>query len=168
MQPQTKQWSLLRSMRHSRRYDFQGHPRSGSRYVGLNFKNDDFQNLSPVPFFNHIKKIPMVSDIRPKYLKSLGPDFWISSYLSSHVTSKFAKKLTSSDLNETWYDVRGRWDIHDMTFKVIRGQGQGKSPFGTIFYIVLVFLFIYFCQLVSLMFTNLIRGKISYFTGFWN
>jgi len=29
------------------------------------------------------------------------------------MTSKFAKKSTSSDLNETWYDVRGRWDIHD-------------------------------------------------------
>jgi len=44
------------------------------------------------------------------------------------VTSKFAKKSTSSDLNETWYDVRGRWDIHDdMTFKVIRGQGQGQE-----------------------------------------
>jgi len=26
-----------------------------------------------------IKKIPMVSDTRPKYLKSLGTDFWISS-----------------------------------------------------------------------------------------
>jgi len=26
-----------------------------------------------------IKKIPVVSDTRPKYLKSLGPDFWISS-----------------------------------------------------------------------------------------
>ena len=52
------------------------------------------------------------------------------------MTSKFAKKSTSSDLNETWYDVRGRWDIHDdMTFKVIRGQGQGdpQSPIGTIF-----------------------------------
>jgi len=45
--------------------------------------------------------------------------------LSSHVTSKFAKKMTSSDLNETWYDVWGQWDIHDdMTFKVIWGQGQ--------------------------------------------
>jgi len=44
------------------------------------------------------------------------------------MTSNFAKKTTSSDLNETWYDVRGRWDIHDdMTFKVIRGQGQGQE-----------------------------------------
>jgi len=41
---------------------------------------------------------------------------------------KFTKKLTLSDLNETWYDVRGRWDIHDgMTFKVIQGQGQGQE-----------------------------------------
>ena len=42
------------------------------------------------------------------------------------------------DSSETWYDVRGRRDIHDdMTFKVIRGQGQGEemtqSPIGTIF-----------------------------------
>jgi len=30
--------------------------------------------------------------------------------------------------NEAWYDVRGRGDIHgDMTFKVIRGQGQGEE-----------------------------------------
>jgi len=54
------------------------------------------------------------------------------------VTSKFAKKSTLSDLNETWYDVRGRCDIHDdMTFKVIRGQGQGEEmtsvPIGTNF-----------------------------------
>ena len=38
------------------------------------------------------------------------------------------KKLTSSDLNDTWYDVRGRWNIHDdVTFKVIRGQVQGEE-----------------------------------------
>ena len=44
------------------------------------------------------------------------------------MTSKFAKKSSSSDLNETWYDVRGWWDIHDdMTFKVIRGEGQGEE-----------------------------------------
>jgi len=43
------------------------------------------------------------------------------------VTSKFAKKI-DFDLNETWYDVRGRRDIHDdTTFKVIRGQGQGQE-----------------------------------------
>ena len=30
-QPQTKWWNLLGSTRHSRPYDFQGHPRSGSR-----------------------------------------------------------------------------------------------------------------------------------------
>jgi len=44
------------------------------------------------------------------------------------MTSNFAVKLTSSDLNESWYDVRGRRDIHDnITFKVIRGQGQGEE-----------------------------------------
>ena len=44
---------------------------------------------------------------------------------------------------ETWYDVRGRWDIHkDMTFKVIWDQTVRvkvrrwpHSPFGTIFII---------------------------------
>jgi len=29
------------------------------------------------------------------------------------MTSNFAKKSYLSDLTETWYDVRGRWDIHD-------------------------------------------------------
>ena len=44
------------------------------------------------------------------------------------MTSNFAKKSFSSDLNETWCDVRGRLDIHDdMTFKVILGQGQGQE-----------------------------------------
>jgi len=43
------------------------------------------------------------------------------------------------DLNETWYNVRGRWDIHDdMTFKVIQGQRQGEEmtsvPFRDYFY----------------------------------
>jgi len=51
---------------------------------------------------------------------------------------KVCQKPTSSDLKETWYDVRGWWNIHDyMTFKVIRGQGQGEEmtsvPIGTIF-----------------------------------
>ena len=41
---------------------------------------------------------------------------------------KVCQKLTSSDINETWYDVRGRRNIHDyMTFKVIQGQGQGEE-----------------------------------------
>ena len=35
MQPQTKYWYLLTSIRHSRRYNFQGHPRSGSSHVRL-------------------------------------------------------------------------------------------------------------------------------------
>ena len=40
------------------------------------------------------------------------------------MSSNFAKKSTSSDLN----DIRGRWDVHDdMNFKVIRGQGQGQE-----------------------------------------
>jgi len=54
--------------------------------------------------------------------------------------------------NETWYDVRGRWDIHDdMTFKVIRGQGQGQEmtsvPLGTIFSLLCLF-----CVMVFFMF----------------
>jgi len=48
---------------------------------------------------------------------------------------KNQQKFLSSDLNETWYDVRGRWDIHnDMTFKVIRVKVRRwpQSPLGTI------------------------------------
>ena len=41
---------------------------------------------------------------------------------------KVCQKSTSSDINETWYDVRGQRNIHDyMTFKVIQGQGQGEE-----------------------------------------
>jgi len=47
----------------------------GQGHVKLSFKNDDFQNLSPLPFFNQSKKVPAVSDSRPKYQKSLGLDF---------------------------------------------------------------------------------------------
>jgi len=128
MQPQTKYWYLLRSMRHSRWYDFQGHPWSGSRSHEIQLQKWRFSN-SVSAIFQPIKKIPVVSDTRPKYLKSLSPDFWISFYLlSSNMTAKFAKKSTSSDLNETWCDVRSRWDIRDdMTFKVIWGQGQGEE-----------------------------------------
>ena len=53
--------------------------RSSEVRVKVTCKNDDFQILSPPPFFNQSKKFPAVSDTRPKYLKSLGPDFWISS-----------------------------------------------------------------------------------------
>jgi len=45
MQPQTKQWYLLGSMRHSQTYDFQGHPRSGSRW------GDDLSPLSGLFFY---------------------------------------------------------------------------------------------------------------------
>jgi len=53
---------------------------------------------------------------------------------------KVCQKLTSSDLNETWYDVRGRRVIHDdMTFEVIWGQGQGEEmtsvPYQDYFYL---------------------------------
>jgi len=52
---------------------------------------------------------------------------------------KVCQKSTLSDINETWYDVRGRRNIHDcMTFKVIRGQGQGEEmtsvPYRDYFY----------------------------------
>jgi len=44
---------------------------------------------------------------------------------------RFSKSISSAifqPINETWYDVRGWWDIHvDMTFKVILGQGQGEE-----------------------------------------
>jgi len=40
----------------------------------LSLKNDDFQILSPLPFFNQ-SKTPMVSDTRPKYIKSLSQIF---------------------------------------------------------------------------------------------
>jgi len=49
-------------------------------------------------------------------IKSLGPDFWISpSYRVTWLQTlpKNRQKFFSSDLNETWCDVRGRWDIHD-------------------------------------------------------
>ena len=44
---------LLRSMRHSRRYDFQG---QGQGHRRLGFRNDDFQILSSPPFFRQSKK----------------------------------------------------------------------------------------------------------------
>jgi len=41
---------------------------------------------------------------------------------------KVCQKSTLSNLNETRCDVRGRRVIHDdMTFEVIRGQGQGEE-----------------------------------------
>jgi len=93
--------------------------------------------------FSTNQKIPTVSDTRPKYLKKISRAGFLNVLLvTSHVTSNFAKKSTPSDLNEIWYDVRGRWDIHnDMTFKVIWGQGKVRrwpqSPIGTIFFNVL-------------------------------
>ena len=114
-------------MRHSRRYDFQGHPRSGQGHVRLKVSKMTIFKIYLLRHFLTSKKIPTVSDTRPKYLKPFRPDFLISSQLSSHLTSKFAKKSTLSNINETWYDVRGRRNIHDdMTLKVIRGQSQGE------------------------------------------
>jgi len=43
--------------------------------TGLLLTTDDFQILSPLPFFNQSKKIPMVSDTRPLYLKLLARTF---------------------------------------------------------------------------------------------
>jgi len=104
----------------------------------LSFKNVDFQNLSPLPFFNQSKKFQRFLILDQNISNFVG---WIFEFpqLSSHVTSKFAKKSTSSDINNTWYDVRGRWNIHDyMTFKVIQVRVKVRrwpqSPIGTIFY----------------------------------
>ena len=74
-------------MRHSRRYDFQGHPSSG--HVRLKVSKMIFK-IYLLRHFSTDKKNPTVSDTRPKYLKSLGPDF---EFPPSHVTSKFAKKI---------------------------------------------------------------------------
>ena len=63
----------------------------GQGYVKLKVSK---MTIFKIYFFRHFstnQKIPKVSDTRPKYLKSLGPDFVISSKLLSHVTSKFAK-----------------------------------------------------------------------------
>jgi len=57
----------------------------------LNFQKWWFSKSISSAIFQPIKKIPTVSETRSKYLKSLGPNFSISSQLSSHVTSKFAK-----------------------------------------------------------------------------
>jgi len=62
----------------------------------------------------------MVSDTRPKYLKSPGPDFLNFLLVIESRDFKVCQKSTSSDFNETWYYVRGRRNIHDyMTVKVI-------------------------------------------------
>jgi len=43
------------------------------------FQRWRFSNTFFSTIFQPIKKIPKVSDTRAKYIKSLGPDFWISS-----------------------------------------------------------------------------------------
>jgi len=90
------------------------------------------QDLSLPPYFQPIKKIPTVSGTRPKYLISRVTFFnfllVIESVSSNQTLPKNRQNFLSSDLNEAWYDVRGQWDIHDdMTFRVIRGQGQGQE-----------------------------------------
>jgi len=45
----------------------------------LKFQKWWFSKSICSPIFRPIKKIPTVSDTRPKYLKSLRPDLWISS-----------------------------------------------------------------------------------------
>jgi len=84
----------------------------------------------------------MVSDTRPKYLKSRARflNFLLVIESRDFKVCQKSTKFFSSDLNETWCDVRSQSDIHDdMTFKVIRGQGQGQEmtsvPLGTIFFI---------------------------------
>jgi len=45
----------------------------------LKFQKWPFSKSISSAIFQLIKKIPTVSDTRPKYLKSLRPDYWISS-----------------------------------------------------------------------------------------
>ena len=48
---------------------------------------------------------------------------------------KFCQKSSSSDINEIWYDVRGRRNIHDyMTFKVIQGEEMTSVPYQDCFF----------------------------------
>jgi len=105
----------------------------------LKFQKWWFSKSISSAIFQPIKKFPTVSDTRPKYLKSLGLDFWIPASYRVTWLQSLPKKSTSSDINETWNDVRGRWNIHDyMTFNVVRDRGQGEEmtsvPYWDYFY----------------------------------
>jgi len=92
----------------------------------LKFQKWWFSNSVSSTIFQPIKKIPTVSDTRPKYLKSWAGFLNFLLAIESHdfkLCQKIDRNFFLSDLNETCCDVRGRWDIHnDMTFKVIWGQ----------------------------------------------
>jgi len=75
------------------------------------------------------------------------------------MTSKFAKKSTSSDINATWYNVRGRLDETFMTIWLSRSSEVRikvriwpQSPFGTIFLPLLLSLFFLFVKHLTLLF----------------
>jgi len=87
----------------------------------LKFQKWRFSKYISSAIFQPIKKISTVSKIfRAWFLNFV-------LFMESR-DFKVCQKSTSSDLNETWYNVRGRRVIHDdMTFEVIRGQGQAEE-----------------------------------------
>ena len=94
----------------------------------LNFQKWPFSKSISSAIFQPIKKIPTVSETRPKISKISRAGFLNFLLVIESRDFKVCQKSISSDINETWHDVRGHWDIHGyMTFKVIRGQGQGEE-----------------------------------------
>ena len=107
----------------------------------LKFQKWRFSKSISSAIFQPIKKIPTVSDTRPKYLKSLRLDFWISSWLLSHVTSKFAKnrpcpifmKLgTMLEVDKTFLTI---WLSRSSEVRV-KVRRWPQSPIGTILMVI--------------------------------
>ena len=101
----------------------------------LKFQKWRFSKSISSAIFQPIKKIPTVSDTRPKYLKSLRPDFWISSSLSSHVTSNFAKNWLRPILMKLLrcYRSTKHLRLYDFQGHPRSGSRWPQSPIGTIF-----------------------------------
>jgi len=66
-------------MRHSDNRTFEVIRGQGQGHVRLEVSKMVIFKIYLLRHFSTIKKIPTVSDTRPKYLKSLWPDFGISS-----------------------------------------------------------------------------------------
>jgi len=128
------------SMRHLRRYDFEGHPRSVRVTWDLKFQKWRFSKSISSAIFSTNQKNSNVFWYYTKITKIAQAR--ILNFLLVIESRDFKVCQEIDFIRSQWnlYDVRGRWDIHnDMTFKVIWGQGQGQEmtsvPFRDYFYL---------------------------------
>jgi len=126
----------------------------------LKFQKWRFSKSISSAIFQPIQKIQTVSNTRPKYLKSLAGCLNFFPVIES-CDFKICQKNRLRPILVKLGMMLEVDDIHDdMTFKVIRGQGQGEEmtsvPYRDYFFLLCVFILLFVCAYMLFLFICII------------